>query len=341
MADKGDSPGASAGAVVGGLVIVMLIFANFIDTNPFVTEYLYGPDSSLTLSFSAMVPNGIIETEKEVITKRITEIRQEPGGRILGTQKKRTVGYVLAGPVEAFDTVWWRMSYENPPSGWVNEKDISIYVGVIQFLNIIPIIYGKVLLLWIPFCILCLVALYYLKVKNEELEEFIAKKEKLESGEIDDSEKEEAHNESVGGSESLSMEAENNSTTGAAPVNLPTGNFNLKFSTPKNENHKSEKWEKIENLMKSHNTSDWNQAIIEADIILDDMLTNMGYAGNGIGEKLKNVEKADFVTLDDAWEAHKVRNRVAHQGSDFRMTKQEVERVLGLYKKVFEEFYYI
>ena len=67
----------------------------------------------------------------------------------------------------------------------------------------------------------------------------------------------------------------------------------------------------------------------------------MEYHGDSIGEKLKKVEKADFKTLDEAWEAHKFRNQIAHEGSTMSVNQYEAKRVVNLYKKVFEEFYYI
>jgi len=101
------------------------------------------------------------------------------------------------------------------------------------------------------------------------------------------------------------------------------------------------KWESVQRHIESPNQNDWKQAILEADVILDSILVAMGYKGESVGEKLKRVEKSDFNTLDDAWDAHKVRNQVAHDGSDFILSQYEAKRVINLYKKVFEEFYYI
>ncbi len=103
----------------------------------------------------------------------------------------------------------------------------------------------------------------------------------------------------------------------------------------------TDKWAKILVHIESPNGNDWLLAIIEADIILGEMLDKMGYQGDSIGEKLKRVEKSDFTTLNEAWEAHKVRNAIAHQGSDFVLNQREAKRVIGLYRQVFEEFYYI
>jgi hypothetical protein len=103
----------------------------------------------------------------------------------------------------------------------------------------------------------------------------------------------------------------------------------------------NERWQNVVNHIESSNSSDWRLAIIEADIILEEMLEKMGYHGAGVGEMLKSVEKSDFSTLDLAWEAHKTRNNIAHQGGDFVISHEEALRVIDLYKQVFHEFYYI
>ena len=101
------------------------------------------------------------------------------------------------------------------------------------------------------------------------------------------------------------------------------------------------RWDGVLAKIETDNESDWRSAIIEADIMLGELLTKMGYRGEGIGEQLKRAVKGDFKTLDKAWEAHKVRNEVAHQGSAAPLTKDEARRVIYLYREVFEEFYYI
>src|SRR3990167_5557173 len=82
-------------------------------------------------------------------------------------------------------------------------------------------------------------------------------------------------------------------------------------------------------------------AVLEADVLLDEMVTHMGYHGDSLGERLRSVEKSDFVTLDKAWEAHAVRNKIAHEGSAFPLANREAKRVIGLYEEVFREFHYI
>lgn len=103
----------------------------------------------------------------------------------------------------------------------------------------------------------------------------------------------------------------------------------------------NEKWQKVQAHINSTSPSDWRLAILEADIMLGEILEKMGYQGDSIGERLKGVERSDFLTLDKAWEAHKVRNQIAHEGTDFQLSDREARRVIELYKEVFSEFYYI
>lgn len=98
------------------------------------------------------------------------------------------------------------------------------------------------------------------------------------------------------------------------------------------------RWQHIQSLMDGASPSEWREAIVEADIMLDDMLTRQRYTGEGVGEKLKSVEPSDFNTLNDAWEAHKVRNQIAHEGSSFDLSETLAHRTIARYEAVFREF---
>ena len=105
----------------------------------------------------------------------------------------------------------------------------------------------------------------------------------------------------------------------------------------KDEAVKNERWEKVVTHINSESQAEWRQGIMEADIILSDALKAEGYHGDGVGEMLKGVDKTDLLTLNDAWEAHKVRNMIAHEGSTFALNEREAKRVASLYEKVFRE----
>ena len=97
-------------------------------------------------------------------------------------------------------------------------------------------------------------------------------------------------------------------------------------------------WQQIQRHIGSENPNDWRLAIIEADIMLDRTLKDAGYAGNSVGERLKSASPLQFTTLQDAWDAHVVRNKIAHEGSDFLLTHRVAKEVIVKYQRVFSEF---
>lgn len=116
----------------------------------------------------------------------------------------------------------------------------------------------------------------------------------------------------------------------------------VRFQTILDTHHAEEvtehhRWNHVRELIESPQESDWRQAIIEADIILDDMLNRLGYTGDTMAEKFRKVNPADFHTLHDAMEAHGVRNRIAHDGSNFMLTDHLAYRTILQYENTFRE----
>lgn len=103
----------------------------------------------------------------------------------------------------------------------------------------------------------------------------------------------------------------------------------------------SQKWQQVVTHVNSLNPAEWRLSILEADVMLDDMVQLHGFHGETLGDRLKNAPKGDFKTIDVAWEAHKTRNAIAHEGSDFLLSQHESKRIIGLYETVFKEFSYI
>jgi hypothetical protein len=97
------------------------------------------------------------------------------------------------------------------------------------------------------------------------------------------------------------------------------------------------RWQHIQSLIAEAKASHWREAIIEADIMLDDALGRRGYVGDGVGEKLKAVDRADLRTLQDAWDVHKVRNQIAHEGTTFDLSETVARRTIARYEGVLRE----
>ena len=101
---------------------------------------------------------------------------------------------------------------------------------------------------------------------------------------------------------------------------------------------KNARWDGVAALASSANEGDWRRAILEADSMLDTLLIDRGYAGETLGDRLKSAE---FQTINLAWEAHRVRNAIAHLGEAFPLTERDVQVTIDQYRRVFEEFNYI
>jgi len=121
----------------------------------------------------------------------------------------------------------------------------------------------------------------------------------------------------------------------------------LKYAVPPaDENHglklapdiMKQRWSRVTEHISSMTDNDWKLAILEADIMLDEMLDRQGYHGESIGDKLKKVETADFDSINEAWEAHKIRNQIAHEGSAFMLSQRQARETVAMYEKVFKEF---
>lgn len=98
------------------------------------------------------------------------------------------------------------------------------------------------------------------------------------------------------------------------------------------------RWQEVEGHVDSNNPNDWKLAIIEADVMLEKMLEEAGFAGTTIADRLRSASGRSFGTIDDAWQAHRVRNQIAHGGSDFVLTQKMAQTTIIQYRKVFEEF---
>ena len=100
---------------------------------------------------------------------------------------------------------------------------------------------------------------------------------------------------------------------------------------------KNEQWEHVLEMVSSDRPSDWRVAVMDADVMLDELLIQKGYLGENLGERLKSVSPGDFRALNAAWEAHKIRNQIAHGGGDYILTQREARRAVDLFREVFAE----
>ncbi len=122
--------------------------------------------------------------------------------------------------------------------------------------------------------------------------------------------------------------------TTAGIKGLPVGEYVTAHAPTHEEFEAHPRWAIIEGYMASETGALWRIGILEADTMLAEVLAGKGYKGADVGEKLSS---ASFKTVQLAWDAHKIRNKIAHQGSEFVLTEREAKRAYALYEAVFKE----
>lgn len=118
---------------------------------------------------------------------------------------------------------------------------------------------------------------------------------------------------------------------------MPAGAAGDEPLTPTTHERHNPLWQSIRSRILSDTPSDWRLAIIEADIYMDRVLDDKGFHGDTVADKLKQVTPDRLGSVNLAWEAHKVRNRIAHDGAAFTLTMPEARRVLSYYEVVFRD----
>ncbi|HLP86794.1 MAG TPA: hypothetical protein VK153_02895 [Candidatus Paceibacterota bacterium] len=103
------------------------------------------------------------------------------------------------------------------------------------------------------------------------------------------------------------------------------------------ERNANPKWHYILTLVESPNESDWRVAIIEADSMMEDVLKEQGLSGETVSELLEGARGSGYRSVQDAWDAHLVRNLIAHDGSDFPLSQIEARKTIKLFQNFFEE----
>lgn len=97
------------------------------------------------------------------------------------------------------------------------------------------------------------------------------------------------------------------------------------------------RWKYILTLVESPNDSDWRIAIIEADSLLEESFKEKNLIGDTMSELLEDAKSNGYPSIQSAWDAHIVRNKIAHEGQEFSLTQIEARRVIKLYQNIFED----
>lgn len=94
-------------------------------------------------------------------------------------------------------------------------------------------------------------------------------------------------------------------------------------------------WLRIEQSIAKDNEGSLHMAIINADKLVDQALRDKGVAGQTMGDRLK-VSKGSFSQLDALWNAHKLRNKIAHE-PNVTVGYDQTRKALASFKRALKD----
>lgn len=97
-------------------------------------------------------------------------------------------------------------------------------------------------------------------------------------------------------------------------------------------------WKVVLEHVISENPAEWKLAILEADNMLDEILEEQGYLGDTLADKLKAMSSTRLASYNEVWEAHKLRNQIAHGGAmEMDLTKKMARDAVAQFGNAFKE----
>lgn len=92
----------------------------------------------------------------------------------------------------------------------------------------------------------------------------------------------------------------------------------------------------IENSLTKENPQSYNMSVVEGDKLLDKALMEMGLSGRTMGERLKKCGREKFSQTNAVWNAHKLRNQIAHEPG-FKLEYHQAKHALAVYRQALRD----
>lgn len=92
----------------------------------------------------------------------------------------------------------------------------------------------------------------------------------------------------------------------------------------------------IENSLTRENPLSYNMSVVECDKLLDKALMEMGLSGRTMGERLKKCGREKFSQTNAVWNAHRLRNQIAHEPG-FKLEYHQAKHALAVYKQALRD----
>lgn len=95
------------------------------------------------------------------------------------------------------------------------------------------------------------------------------------------------------------------------------------------------RWLAIEQSLVKGDESSYHLSVLNADKLVDQAMRDLGYDGKTMGDRLK-LAKDRFSNKDSIWEAHKLRNKIAHE-PDVKIKYEHARCALAGFKRALKD----
>lgn len=96
------------------------------------------------------------------------------------------------------------------------------------------------------------------------------------------------------------------------------------------------KWQQIQDRLEKSDEANLKLAVIEADNFMDDVLKRMALEGKDMGERLEKLTTQQLKSLDDIWDAHRLRNLIVHQ-TNVSINQNQAKKAIESFEKALKE----
>jgi hypothetical protein len=113
------------------------------------------------------------------------------------------------------------------------------------------------------------------------------------------------------------------------------------FESSETSTVRRDTWGSVKRRLDSSSDDDWELAVVEADVIVENIMERIGFKGLTLGDKIKSIDERNFANLKNLWEAHAVRIKIDIGGAEYKITKEEAKEALDKYEKALKELKYL
>ncbi len=96
-------------------------------------------------------------------------------------------------------------------------------------------------------------------------------------------------------------------------------------------------WLSVEGHLSGHSSRDWKIAVLEADRIVEDILSKVGFAGENFRERIENVHPDSLEKREELLRAHSVRNAIIRD-PDYVLGKEDAREMVQIYEEFLKDW---